>query len=199
MKDNYFQIADLADLAIKYGADEVQVVQLCATGRGNKGMSPNLQQLMEARAQVLEAKQRLSPSHITATEGILRKECENCVSENIAVPSMLGCSGGRSCAAINEVGEISPCILFRKYAGDLRKSTFVDIWANSPLFERMRRIRENCAGCEFTGICGGVCPIVKGEMPDDLYENFSDRKHGRPLGSEKCCQEFDSFYCLVRS
>ncbi len=199
MKDNYFQITELADLAIQYGADEVQVVQLCATGRGSKEMSPSLQQLMEARVQVLEAKERFQTKKITATEGILRKECENCVSENIAAPSMLGCSGGRSCAAINEVGDVSPCILFRRFAGSLRADSFSNIWSKSPLFKKMRRVREECSDCNFSNTCGGVCPIVRSEMPRNLHRDFVARSSIPLLGKEKCCQEFDGFHCFIRS
>lgn len=199
MKDNCHQIKELIDLVIEHGADEVQVVQLCATGRGADINAPDLAELFSARQQVLAAVEEHQHSLITATEGLLHKQCEGCVSVHSAIPSIVGCGGGRNCAAIDDVGNVSPCILYRQFAGNLRKQSFGEIWAKSPLFEEMRQVSQRCEGCRYSSACGGPCPIVRKLLPENMEADFVSRDNQREVSGCRCNSEFASSFCLTRT
>lgn len=199
MRSNFDQIEELIDLVIEHGADEVQVVQLCATGRGANINAPDLQQLYVARQQVLAAIKAHRKTLITATERILYKQCEVCVSAGSARPSIVGCGGGRTCAAIDEVGNVSPCILYRKAAGNLREKSFSEIWNESNLFNKMRQIPKKCENCSYALSCGGPCPIVRGLLPKTLEEDFISKDIRVSALDDRCASELASSFCLIRS
>ncbi len=59
------------------------------------------------------------------------------------------CSCARSTAGISATGEVYPCIAAPVRAGNLREARFAEIWAASPVFERIRNLRiEDFAACE---------------------------------------------------
>lgn len=199
MKDNWDQIEDLIDLVVEHGADEVQVVQLCSTGRGAGVSAPELEQLYAARDQVLRALKEHQKILISATEGLLHKQCELCISTREAIPSIVGCGGGRTCAAIDEVGNISPCILYRKHAGNLREQSFADIWKTSSLFKEMRTVSESCFGCRYSSVCGGACPIVRELLPENMEVEFVRLDRDVSASGFRCDAEFASSFCLTRT
>ncbi|RMH36053.1 MAG: radical SAM protein [Deltaproteobacteria bacterium] len=61
------------------------------------------------------------------------------------------CSCARSVVAIASNGDVYPCIGAPIRAGNLREQSFADIWASSPVFERIRGLRladfAACAPC----------------------------------------------------
>lgn len=196
--DNYLEVDKIIDLVLSYDVDEVQVVQLCSTGRGKNLNALNLEQFKKARQLVKQSLERHSKNHITATEGILRKQCERCVSNRTAMPSFIGCPGGRSCMAINEIGDVSPCILYRKYAGSFRKNTFQEIWYNSALFNSMREIKKGCQDCAYADVCAGECPIVTEIAPEMDRKSFAHSITGQNLNSDSCNKHIGEHLCFTR-
>jgi len=198
LTDNYHQIDRIIRLALEYGADEVQVVQLCSTGRAKNLVGLNPDQFKTARQLVRRALFRHPSKHITATEGILRKQCEICVSQRIAVPSFLGCPGGRTCMAVDEAGRVFPCILYREPAGSFRQSSLTDIWYNSPVFIAMRKIKEGCQQCVYADRCARECPLVMDRVSDVYREQFSTEVKGCAIGVMGCEQFVGEESCFIR-
>ena len=197
LTDNYLEVDKIIDLALSYDVNEVQVVQLCSTGRGKNLNALNLEQFKKARQLVKQSLESHPKNHITATEGILRKQCERCVSKRAAMPSFIGCPGGRSCMAINEIGDVSPCILYRKHAGSFRKNTFQEIWHNSLLFDSMREIKKGCQDCAYAGVCAGECPIVIEITPETDRKAFA-YSTGQNINSEGCNKHIGEHLCFIR-
>jgi radical SAM protein with 4Fe4S-binding SPASM domain len=195
MPDNFHQVGEIIDLAVKYGVDEIQLVQICATGRGKNINSLSFNQLLEIRRLVKEKlKEYNTKINLTATEGILANKCEQCIKNGIAIPSFMGCSGGRTCAAINEEGKVTPCILYRVEAGDLRKETFSKIWHSSPTFIERREIRGACLKCRFSDTCVRGCPLEEFVSEEDIKqfiekENISTKPSG--------CFNGEKFFCSI--
>jgi len=89
----------------------------------------------------------------------------------VAVPALPGSHGHaemnqmtRGCLAASGVcfvshrGIVQPCGYLPLEAGDLRKEDFREIWANSPLFQKMRNLElleGKCGCCEFMQVCMG--------------------------------------------
>lgn len=76
----------------------------------------------------------------------------------------------RTCAAATGMGYISPeggiypCINWREEIGNLRASSFDDLWHHSPVVEKQREITRgsylgDCNGCAFHSTCG-YCPGI---------------------------------------
>jgi radical SAM protein with 4Fe4S-binding SPASM domain len=69
-----------------------------------------------------------------------------------------GCLAGTGVCFISHEGEVYPCGYLPALAGDLRKQSFADIWANSVVFNQLRdtgNLKGKCGCCEFRNICMG--------------------------------------------
>jgi radical SAM protein with 4Fe4S-binding SPASM domain len=69
-----------------------------------------------------------------------------------------GCLAGTGVCFVSHEGEVYPCGYLPVVAGDLRKQSFVDIWANSTVFHELRdtnNLKGKCGCCEFRNVCMG--------------------------------------------
>lgn len=196
LPDNLHQIGEIIDLAVEKGVSEIQIVQLCATGRGQYIPALDLKQLKYAQEEIEKRIPRYNSTNIAATEGILDKQCRFCIRRKEAIPSIIGCVGGRSCAAIDAEGHVFPCILHREEAGNLRLRPFQDVWKQSPLFLEMREIKESCIGCIFSEVCVRECSLERKISEEDRAKFVSSFKTSprQSLG----CYEMGSIDCFLK-
>jgi heme b synthase len=69
-----------------------------------------------------------------------------------------GCLAGQLISLLDVDGNILPCSYFPKSAGNVRETSFKDIWDNSELFQDMRNwkaYKGRCGSCEYVSVCGG--------------------------------------------
>jgi heme b synthase len=69
-----------------------------------------------------------------------------------------GCIAGQLICLIDVDGNVLPCSYFPKPAGNIRETSFRDIWENSELFKDLRDFKKykgKCGSCEFVNVCGG--------------------------------------------
>jgi heme b synthase len=69
-----------------------------------------------------------------------------------------GCIAGQLICLIDVDGNVLPCSYFPKPAGNIRETSFKDIWENSELFKDLRDFKKykgKCGSCEFVNVCGG--------------------------------------------
>jgi radical SAM protein with 4Fe4S-binding SPASM domain len=103
--------------------------------------------------------------------------------------------GARRCAmaereiSISETGDVYPCQLLHAdefRAGNIRERSLAEIYYESPVFERLRKVNVDtlgkCSGCELRYICGGAC------RARDFYEMGSVEEVG-----EFCAYEREAF------
>ncbi len=91
-----------------------------------------------------------------------------------------GCLGGQGFAFVSYKGEVQPCGYLDLVAGNIRETPFPEIWANSELFQQLRRVddyRGKCHACQYRKVCGGcrarayaLIGDVLGEDPICPYE-----------------------------
>ena len=69
-----------------------------------------------------------------------------------------GCLAGTGFCFISHVGKVQGCGYLEVEAGDLKKQPFAQVWADSPLFAKLRdlaNLKGKCGACEYTRVCGG--------------------------------------------
>ncbi len=97
-----------------------------------------------------------------------------------------GCLAGTGFCFISHRGSVQGCGYLDVEAGNVRKESFSQIWANSALFRKLRdlsNIKGKCGVCEYKRICGG-CRARAYEATGDyleaepycVYEPIAQRK-----------------------
>lgn len=69
-----------------------------------------------------------------------------------------GCPAGTHYCGIRPNGDMTPCPYLPEYGGNLRDTSFADIWNHSEVFTQIRnrqQLQGRCGSCEFAGVCGG--------------------------------------------
>lgn len=68
-----------------------------------------------------------------------------------------GCLAGISYCSIIPNGDVWPCPYLPMKVGNVRETPFSGIWANNPVFQRLRTLEYSgkCGLCEFKEACGG--------------------------------------------
>ena len=69
-----------------------------------------------------------------------------------------GCLGGIGFCFISHRGIVQPCGYLDLNCGDLRQSTFGEIWNHSDIFAELRnydKLKGKCGACEYKRVCGG--------------------------------------------
>jgi len=67
------------------------------------------------------------------------------------------CPAGKYYCRITPAGDVTPCPYMPVSAGNLRQSSFADLWRSAPVFDDLReaKLGGRCGACEFSKVCGG--------------------------------------------
>jgi len=179
MKENFSEAPLIIDLAFKHGVSEIQLVQLCSTGRGKQVKSISIEQLKHLRRTVAKKKEEyFNRLEVGATPGIL-EECLSCTLKQGNRPTMIGCLAGRGALNISPEGLTMPCLLDRKVIGNLRQISFKEIWEKAPEILKRRIVKGVCLTCEYQDICSRECPVeIKSERIEMIRECFIEKQKG---------------------
>jgi len=69
------------------------------------------------------------------------------------------CTAGLHRCAISYDGSVLPCEFLRKKAGDVRQTSFADIWQHSEVLRKLRdldKLEKKCGKCEYRKDCSGA-------------------------------------------
>jgi len=68
-----------------------------------------------------------------------------------------GCLAGTSYCIISPKGQVQPCAYLNLPLGDVRETTFDQIWRNNPILKELRTLdyKGGCGICGYKKICGG--------------------------------------------
>lgn len=108
------------------------------------------------------------------------------VADQLGIPTRYtrGCLAGLTYCVIGSEGIVRPCAYMTEDAGDVREQPFDEIWATSPVFERLRTqaYGGNCGECEHKKHCGG-CRARAAYYHDGDYMAQDDYcAYGQKLG-----------------
>jgi len=94
----------------------------------------------------------VAPTHFYVSEG--NGSCLQTLADFIG-----GCGCGRLYCAIQPNGDITPCVFMPQcVVGNLRQSSFMEIWQESELLGKLRSrefLEEACGSCKYKLVCGG--------------------------------------------
>ncbi|MGD2096685.1 MAG: heme b synthase [Desulfobacterales bacterium] len=168
-KTNLDQIPAIQNLAIELGAVAHHIFLLVPTGRGKYIVDQaidaaeyerTLNWFYDQRAQApLQLKATCAPHYYR----ILRQRAKkDGISVNFQTHGLdavtRGCLGGIGFCFISHRGIVQPCGYLDLNCGDVRQSSFGDIWHQSDIFLELRdydKLKGKCGPCEFKRVCGG--------------------------------------------
>ena len=94
--------------------------------------------------------------------GIAISHCPNKIllhNHEKYIENIGGCSAGIISCAINDNGDVIPCLpLFKVILGNISSDSIIDIWNNSSIIKKLqnrRLLKGKCGRCEFINSCGG--------------------------------------------
>ena len=186
-RHNVHQVRDILDLAVKLGAVAHHIFLLVPTGRAKDMVNQEIDALeyekllrwfYEMRNQVpLHLKATCAPHYyrILRQEAHARGEKVNFDTYGLDAVTR-GCLGGTSFCFISHDGIVQPCGYLELNCGNLKQSSFGEVWRESQIFKRLRDFSAydgKCGRCEYLKFCGGCRARA--------YENTGDYMAEEPL------------------
>jgi radical SAM protein with 4Fe4S-binding SPASM domain len=158
-RGNRHELAGLAAWSAARGAVSFNVYFLVPTGRGAR-----LSDLTPAEYEIaLSELERLHREYLGRM--MVRAKCaphfmrhvHSASPESPVLNYETRCPCGVQYCRITPDGRLTPCPYLPESAGDLRRSSFAEIWRDAPLFRSLREgsLRGKCGQCEYRKVCGG--------------------------------------------
>ncbi|MGE5406041.1 MAG: putative heme d1 biosynthesis radical SAM protein NirJ2 [Candidatus Saccharibacteria bacterium] len=150
------QLEGLTDLAVDLGAIGHHVLFLVPTGRAIdieqealrvREYERTLNQLMDKSKNVnIELKPTCAPQFMRIAD-----------RKGIKTKYSRGCLAGISYCIISPKGDVQPCAYLNMPLGNVKETSFVEIWQNNPVFQKLRTLKYGgkCGECDYAGTCGG--------------------------------------------
>ncbi|HUU41695.1 MAG TPA: heme b synthase [Desulfatiglandales bacterium] len=181
---NLSEIEGILDLAIRLGAIAHHIFLLVPTGRAREIKNQELDaQEYESVLRWFYQQQGSVPLQLKATCApqyyrIIRQEAlvegKKFNKQNYGLDTVTrGCLAGISYCFISYDGIVQPCGYLELNSGDLRESSFYDIWNNSSIFSDLRdfsKYKGKCGRCGYIAVCGGCRARAHAAYRDYLRE-----------------------------
>ena len=176
-QQNYNQIDDIMSLAENIGVENFHLFFLVPTGRGVKiaDISPAEYENMIKITFGKVAKHRLNVKPSCAPQFMrIAKDMGLDMSRWIR-----GCLAGLYYCRVYPNGDVTPCPYLPIKLGNIRETSFKDIWFHSDMFKTLRdfdALKGKCGVCEHRVVCGGCRARAYGLSSDfidycgDLHE-----------------------------
>ncbi len=188
MAENYDEIPQLIDFARDMGAWSFNLYFLVQTGRGQQMNDLSAEQTEAMLGKLVESQEEYRPM-------LVRSKCAPHF-KRIAYERGLGglesggCMAGTEYCRITPGGDVTPCPYMELSAGNIRTSSFTEIWQNSQLFKELRNPQQlggRCGGCEYKELCGGCRCRAYAAFEDPLAEDpaCTYEPTGHPLEMHK--------------
>jgi radical SAM protein with 4Fe4S-binding SPASM domain len=185
---NYKEIPDVVAFSEKIGAIAFNLYFLICTGRGqgntdisNQAYEEALQMLYE---QQMKYKGRLMINSKCAPQ-YKRVVYENDPDSVYTRTYSGGCPAATHYSRISPEGNLTPCPFIEESVGNLKTSTFKDLWENAPLMRQLRdrkNLEGKCGTCEFSAMCSGCRARAFAEtgnyMAPDTSCDYEPGKYG---------------------
>ncbi len=168
-KTNLDQIPAIQDLAVELGAVAHHIFLLVPTGRGKYIVDQaidaaeyerTLNWFYDQRATTpLQLKATCAPHYYRILRQRAKKEGVSVNFDTHGLDAVTrGCLGGIGFCFISHRGIVQPCGYLDLNCGDVRRSSFAEIWTQSDIFLELRnyeKLKGKCGPCEYKRVCGG--------------------------------------------
>lgn len=174
-KGNRHELRDLAAWAARAEAMCFNVYFLVETGRGvgMQGLPP------ESNDEVLRELVEMGEEY--RGRMMVRSKCQPQIMRHVhertpdapLAQYATRCPCGIQYCRITPEGKVTPCPYTPEVAGDLRETSFRDIWEGSEVFRRLREgeLGGKCGRCEYRVVCGGCRARAHARKGDLLAED----------------------------
>ncbi len=184
-KHNQDQLRDLYDLAVNMGAEAIHIFMLVPVGCGveiaDDQMLPadKYEELLNlfydlSKEAVIQTKATCSPHYFRIMRERAKEEGVKITPKTHGMAAMTkGCLAGTGVCFVSHKGEVFPCGYLPVEAGHIKKQKFVDIWKDSPVFEKLRQpdlLGGKCGECEYKKVCEGCRARAFYETGDYMAE-----------------------------
>lgn len=179
---NRDEVCAITDFAVEIGAMAHYVFFLIPVGRGKF--------IQETSLEVLENEQLLKDIMTKASQVPIDVK-PTCAPQFTRVAKQLGvdtrfergCLAGLTYCVIGSEGIVRPCAYMTEEAGDVRETPFDEIWASSPVFEKLRTqaYSGSCGTCDYAQGCGGCRARAAYYHDGDILAQDDYCAHGNAL------------------
>ena len=167
MEYNMDQIEPMMDLVEELDTGILLMYQLVPVGRG-RGIEDAALDLgaNERLIRFIAQAQRSAQAIIEPVAGpqywpflLQQADIEGGPLLRLAETVFHGCSAGRGFVYVKPNGEVWPCPFIEISCGNVRQTSFSEIWTTAPLFQDLRaredRLEGRCGDCAYRKLCGG--------------------------------------------
>jgi len=196
---NQEEIPKVYRLAKELGATAWYMFMIVPTGRGEEIMNELISKedyeeildwhyQMEKDEDMMLVRPTCAPHYYRVVLQQSKKEGEKFKKRTLkfSTGGSKGCIAGQLICLIDVDGNVLPCSYFPKPAGNVRESSFKEIWEGSELFRDLRDFKKykgKCGSCEFINVCGGCRARAYSVYGDYLEEepfcSYIPRKIGK--------------------
>jgi len=183
-KHNLFELEEILELVVSLGAIAHHIFLLVPTGRAKDMVSQELNAkeyedtlhwfYQQHDKTTIQLKATCAPQYYRIMRQEAHRKGEKVNRETYGLDAVTrGCLAGTSYCFISHEGIIQPCGYLEVNSGNLRESTFSDIWMNSSVFADLRdfsKYKGKCGRCEYITVCGGCRARAYAATGDYLSE-----------------------------
>jgi len=159
---NYQELPAVVEWAHTLGARVLNVFFMVCTGRGEELTDITPQQYEEVLGYLVDCQDQYKDMLVRARCAPHFKRLAYEKDPNSPLTKATGymgggCLAGTNYARVTPNGELTPCPYMPLSAGNVRETSFVDLWERSDVFNSFRypQLKGKCGDCEYTDICGG--------------------------------------------
>ena len=168
-KTNLDQIPRIQRLAVDLGAVAHHIFLLVPTGRGKYIVDQEIDAAEYERTlnwfydqrekTPLQLKATCAPHYYRILRQRAKEDGLNVSFQTHGLDAVTrGCLGGIGFCFISHRGIVQPCGYLDLNSGDLRQTSFAEIWQHSDIFIQLRdydKLKGKCGPCEYKRVCGG--------------------------------------------
>ncbi len=168
-KTNLNEIPAIQQLAVDVGAVAHHIFLLVPTGRGKYIVDQEINAAEyektlnwfydQSQCTPLQLKATCAPHYYRILRQRAREEGKTISFETHGLDAVTrGCLGGIGFCFISHRGIVQPCGYLDLNCGDVRQTSFADIWNHSKIFSSLRNfdnLEGKCGYCEYKKVCGG--------------------------------------------
>lgn len=188
-QQNYNDIETILFMAESLGVTDCHLFFLVPTGRGKnvEDISPSMYERM-----IRDVLKRYTGHELAVKP--------TCAPQFMRIASQMGldvkrwsrgCIAGLSYCRIYPDGEVTPCPYLPIKLGNIRDTSFKEIWFNSEILKVLRdfdNLKGKCGICEYREICGGCRARAYG-LSSDFIDICGDLHEPRALDGDFLAEE----------
>jgi radical SAM protein with 4Fe4S-binding SPASM domain len=201
MDMNYAEVPRLIEFAREKGAWSFNLYFLVQTGRGQEMNDLSAEGTEEMLSYLVGVQDQHKPM-------LVRSKCAPhfkriSYERGLGGLESGGCMAGSEYCRITPEGNVTPCPYMTVVAGNVRETSFTEIWESSPVLLQLRDARNlkgRCGDCEFNELCGGCRCRAYAAFGDYLHEDpaCTYQPTGQPLPIEQVLWSSEAWARLER-